>query len=100
MPSTGTTSPARTDEHGLTGLDLVDRHLEQLTVTTNERRTRCPLDKGRQLTPSAPVRRLLERIPAGEHQRHYRPGEVLAESQRAGHREERNCVDADIAVQQ
>ena len=99
IPSTGTTSPARTSTTLVDG-DLVDRHLDELVAAANERRPRRTLDQRGQLAPGTPVRRLLERVAAREHQRDDGSGEVLAERERSGHRDERDRVDADVAAQQ
>jgi hypothetical protein len=65
-----------------------------------ERRARGSLHERAQLAPGATVRDLLERVPAREHQRDHGAGEVLAQGERAEHRDERDRVDADVAAEQ
>ena len=91
---------ARAHEHDVVGGDLVDRHLHELIAAAKSADARGPLDQRRQLTPRPPVRRLLQRVPAREHQRNHSARQVLAESERARHRDERDRVDADVAAQQ
>ena len=80
--------------------DLVDRHLlERVAAAPRARRAaraETSAVSSRRARPAA----LLERVAAGEHQRDHRAGEVLAERERAGHRDERDRVDADVAAQQ
>jgi hypothetical protein len=89
---------ARANEHDISRDDVVDRHRFQAILATDERHPRRPLDERAQLAPRAPVGHLLERVAAREHERDHRPGEVLAEGERAGHRDERDRIHADIAA--
>ena len=98
LPSTGTTSPCRTTQH----VAGHDRRRPRPPRARSPRRTcadrgaRCQ-QRG-QLPARAAVGRRLERVAAGEHQRDHRAGEVLAQRQRAGHRDQRDRVDADAPV--
>ena len=91
---------ARTHEDDLVGADVVDRKLDQFVAAAHQRRSRRALDELGQLAARAPVRRLLERVTAGEHQRDDGTGEVFAERERAGHRDKRDRVDTDVAPEQ
>ena len=91
---------SRAHEDDLVSADVVDRKLDQLVAAAHQRRSRRPLDELGQLAARAPVRRLLERVTAGEHQRDDGSGEVFAERERSGHRDERDRVDTDVASQQ
>ena len=79
---------------------LVDRHLLERVITADEGAAGRALDEGGQLASRTPVRDRLERVTAGEHESDDRAGEILAQRQRTGHRDERDRVDADVAPPQ
>ena len=64
------------------------------------RDARRALDQRCQLAAGTAAGVRLERVAAREHERDDCADEVLAEGERAGHREERNRIDADVAAEQ
>jgi hypothetical protein len=80
--------------------DLVDRHLVDARAAAAVRDPGCTLDELGELAARTTARNLLERVVTREHERNHRAGQVLAEGDRAGHRDERDRIDAHVAAQQ
>ena len=94
MPSTGTTSPARTSSRSPDG-DLADRHVLDALADAAMRHARRAIDQRAQIVLGAGDRDVLEHIAAGIHQRDHRAGKRLAERQRRAHRHQRDGIDAE-----
>ena len=94
------------DRHDLAGADDDDVAGDDASTGTSSSassRRRCAMRGARSTSAvsSRRARRLadgLQRVAAGEHQRDHRAGEVLAERERAGHREQRDRVDAEVMI--
>ena len=97
-PSTGTISPGLTSSgrrpHRLDG------RIGELAVLVAVDHPRRPLHQARQLLAGAGAGVDLQHLAAGEHQRHHRPGQVLAEGEGAGHRQQRDGVHPQLAPAQ
>ena len=61
---------------------------------------RRPLGEPREVAAGPSAGEGLERLPAGEHEGDHRAGQVLAEGERARHREQRDQVDSHLAAPQ
>ena len=89
-----------THDQTVAGHDHLDRHLDEAVAPPHQRISGRPLDQHGQLARRPPVSPLLERVPAGQHQRHHRARQVLAQRKRPGHRHQRDRINTDIAPQQ
>jgi hypothetical protein len=89
---------SRADEHRVTGLHAVDGDLLERAIDPQLGDARRPLHEERELAARAPGGGGLQGGAAGEHQADERAGELLAERQRADHRDERDRVDAEVMI--
>ena len=80
------------------GLDLLDRDLLEAVADAQLRDLRRALDQRGQLAARARRGDRLERRAAGEHQPDDDAGELLAERERADHRDQRDRVDAQAVL--
>ena len=99
MPSTGTTSPARTSTQ-VAGRDPLGRHLLEPAVAVQPGRPGRPGQQRGQLAPRAPRRVALQRVAAREHQRDDRGRQLLAERQRPDDGDQGDDVNADAPREQ
>ena len=99
-PSTGTTSPARTTTTS-PGHDRLDRHLlDRVPSGGGGAPSAAPARRaGRQLAARArPAAHSSSAFPPASISATTAPASVLAERERAGHRDQRDRVDADVAA--
>ncbi len=82
------------------GHELLDRHLLDSVRAMAVRDTRCALDEEAKLASRPTGRPRLERRTTGHHQRDDRSGQLFSEDERPGDRDERDRIDADVAVQE
>ena len=87
---------ALADKDAVAGAELFDRHLDQAAVEIAHRALGHALEQRRHLAARAPDGDALEELAAGIHQGNDDAGKLLAEKQRAGHREQRHDIEADL----
>ncbi len=90
----------RLHEQAIGGPDVLDRPATELAVLVAAHVLRRAFEQRRELLVRAAVRVGLEGLPAGQHQRDDGAGEVLADRERPRHGEERDQIDAGLAVDQ
>ena len=86
------------DDDHVSWHDLLDLDLFHERAATPVRDSRGPFDEETQLASRTGIGGRLQGVAAGEHEGDDHGGEVFAEHERSGDREERDRVDAHIAT--
>ena len=86
------------DDDHVSWHDLFDLDLFHERTATPVRDSRCAFDEETQFASGTGVGGRLKGVAAGEHEGDDHGGEVFAEDERSGDREERDRIDAHIAM--
>ena len=88
------------DDDHVAGHERVDADLFHKRTAAPVRDPRRALEQETQLASGTGVGGRLQRVAAGEHEGDDHGGELLAERERTGHRQQRDRIDAHIAMRQ
>lgn len=91
---------AGTHDHAIARGQRGDADLLDVLVAAAVGDPWCAVEQRGQIAPGSPARCCLQLVASGQHQRDHRAGELLAQRQRAGHRQQRDDVDPDVPVAQ